>query len=277
MPLFEKQSSLQQALSLKSGSVGFVPTMGALHAGHLSLIEKARSENEQVVVSIFVNPTQFDQVADLDNYPRLLEADIHLIERVDSNILVFAPEVAEVYGHHIVSDPFTFEGLDQVMEGNSRVGHFQGVATVVDRLLRMVNPDTAYFGEKDYQQLLIVRKMVTDKKHPVKIVGCPIVREKDGLAMSSRNLRLSPTQRKQASLLYKALVKAQHIFQKHDSHMAHQMVTALFKDEPKMKLDYFIVCDATTLQPVSKATAKEIRGFIAVQVGDIRLIDNLPF
>lgn len=277
MRLFKKQRTLQTFLAKKTDTIGFVPTMGALHQGHLSLIEKARKENTLVVVSIFVNPTQFDQTADLDNYPRTLDADLDLLEKMDPNILVFAPDSQEIYGPQPSRKTYDFLGLDQVMEGKIRSGHFQGVATVVEKLFGLVMPQTAYFGEKDFQQLQIIRKLVADKNLPITVVGCPIIREKDGLAMSSRNRRLNPSERSNAPILFRALSEAQQLFRSQDKKTAYQHVEQLFEQQPNVILDYFTICEENTLTEVISSQQTNIRGFVAAQLGDIRLIDNLPF
>ncbi|MGC6422072.1 MAG: pantoate--beta-alanine ligase [Flavobacteriaceae bacterium] len=277
MRLFKKQRTLQTFLAKKTDTIGFVPTMGALHQGHLSLIEKARKENTLVVVSIFVNPTQFDQTSDLDNYPRTLDADLDLLEKMDPNILVFAPDSQEIYGPQPSRKTYDFLGLDQVMEGKIRSGHFQGVATVVEKLFGLVMPQTAYFGEKDFQQLQIIRKLVADKNLPITVVGCPIIREKDGLAMSSRNRRLNPSERSNAPILFRALSEAQQLFRSQDKKTAYQHVEQLFEQQPNVILDYFTICEENTLTEVISSQQTNIRGFVAAQLGDIRLIDNLPF
>ena len=277
MQLFKKRVALQQTLLNSSGTIGFVPTMGALHAGHTSLIQKATHENNLVVVSIFVNPTQFDQATDLQKYPQQLAQDLHIIEKINPQTLVFAPSIEEIYGDQVSSDNYFFDGLDQKMEGASRKGHFQGVATVVERLFRIVQPNTAYFGEKDFQQLLIIKKIVAQANLSIRVIGCPIVREEDGLAMSSRNQRLTSAQRAKASVLYKALCQAKEIFQNQNLHKANEYVSNLFELDPHMELDYFAICNEQTLTLAEDIKQQKIRAFIAVKLGDIRLIDNLAF
>ena len=193
-------------LKEKGYTIGFVPTMGALHNGHLSLVNKGLSENDFVVVSIFVNPTQFDNKEDLVKYPRTLEADMALLKQVsDDKIIIYAPSEDDIYGDQIQSQSFTFDGLEHEMEGAFRSGHFDGVGTIVKRLFEIVTPDSAYFGEKDFQQLQIIRKLVELHQLPVNIVGCPIHRAEDGLAMSSRNARLTEAHRDIAPFIYKTL------------------------------------------------------------------------
>ena len=277
MQLFKKRETLQQALQNRIGTLGFVPTMGALHDGHLSLIRQAKAENDRVVVSIFVNPTQFDQASDLANYPRYLEKDIQLLEELAPDLIIFAPTTMEIYGPQVQSKSYDFKGLDRLMEGASRIGHFQGVATVVEKLFEIVGPQKAYFGEKDFQQLQIIQQMATIQALPITIVGCPIVREADGLAMSSRNQRLSAQARAEAPLLFQALTEAKTIFAEHGSHDAIRHVELLFCQYPNSSLDYFAVCDEKTLLPFDPKKHQKARGFIAAKWDDIRLIDTLGF
>lgn len=277
MIVFKEVETLNKYLSniTKNTSVGFVPTMGALHQGHLSLIKRAREENNITVVSIFVNPTQFDKAEDLDKYPRTLNTDLSLLEKAGCNI-VFVPTVKEMYPTETTSKDFDFEGLDQYMEGLFRDGHFAGVGTVVKRLLEIVQPHNAYFGEKDYQQLLIIKKMVEIEKLPVNIIGCDIYREPDGLAMSSRNVRLTEEQRKEAPLIYKTLKEAREMFNSNSVVTVKEYVEEVFKKNKILDLEYFEIADATSLKPaLSKEKGVKYRGFIAVFAGKIRLIDNI--
>ena len=277
MKILKTAKSLQETRKGIGGLVGFVPTMGALHEGHLSLIQKSLKENPVLIVSIFVNPTQFDSPLDLEKYPRNLTHDLSLIEQIEPDAIVFTPSVSEIYGNTVHTKNYAFEGLDRIMEGASREGHFQGVATVVEQLLDLVKPDKAYFGEKDFQQLQIIKKMVSQKKHPTTIVGCPIKREPDGLAMSSRNQRLSNEQRLHAPLLYQALQEAKSLFQKQNATAAHRHVEALFAAQTHFTLDYFSICSEETLMESHVDKTEKVRGFIAAQLGEIRLIDNLKF
>lgn len=277
MVLFNEILPLQSYLSEFKGSskIGFVPTMGALHRGHLSLVERAKKENDLVVASIFVNPTQFDRAEDLLKYPKTLESDKQLLSSVGCDV-IFAPAVQEMYPEKIASQKFNFAGLDAVMEGKFRLGHFDGVGTVVKRLFDIVKPDNAYFGEKDYQQLMIVKKMVETEKIPVNIIGCRISREPDGLAMSSRNKRLTEVQRLEAPLIYKSLQKAKAMFPDNDLEKIKEMVSDKFFGNEILKLEYFEIADATTLMPADKKTEdKKYRGFIAVFADTVRLIDNI--
>lgn len=277
MEVFQTVSSLQAVLTNLSGSVGFVPTMGSLHQGHLSLIEKALEENTHLAISIFVNPTQFDDPTDLEKYPRSLEKDLSMIATIAPKALVFTPAVSEIYRNKITAEFYSFNGLDKRMEGNSRQGHFQGVAAVVERLFSIVNPDRAYFGEKDYQQLAIIRHIVVQKKMSIAIVGCPIVRDESGLALSSRNARLSEHHLEQASLLFRSLKQARVLYLDKDASTAEHHVKQLFSEAQEWTLDYFCICDEITLRQIDNKKTENVRGFIAAQIGEIRLIDNLSF
>ena len=277
MEVFQTVSSLQAVLTNLSGSVGFVPTMGSLHQGHLSLIKKALEENTHLTISIFVNPTQFEDPTDFEKYPRSLEKDLSMIATIAPKALVFTPAVSEIYRNKITAGFYFFNGLDKRMEGNSRQGHFQGVAAVVERLFSIVNPDRAYFGEKDYQQLAIIRHIVVQKKLSLAIVSCPIVRDKSGLALSSRNARLSKHHLEQASLLFRSLKQARALYLDKDASTAQHHVNQLFSQAQEWTLDYFCICDEITLREIDNKKTENVRGFIAAQVGEIRLIDNLSF
>jgi pantoate--beta-alanine ligase len=258
----------------KGNSVGFIPTMGALHEGHLSLVREAKKETGFVISSIFVNPVQFNNPDDLANYPRDIKKDIQLLESAECDFL-FYPSVKEMYPEP-VKDIFDFNGLDSLMEGNFRPGHFNGVATVVKRLFEIIRPNKAYFGLKDYQQLLIIHKLTKDYKLPVEIIPCPTVREKDGLAMSSRNQRLSKQERKQATLLYEVLkmVKIQSGFSTISEIKSH--VDYLFHKSKDVRLEYFEIVDMYTLEPIKAwAQSKNVIACIAAWVGNVRLIDNI--
>ncbi|HCQ23757.1 MAG TPA: pantoate--beta-alanine ligase [Flavobacteriaceae bacterium] len=277
MEVFQTVSSLQAVLTNLSGSVGFVPTMGSLHQGHLSLIKKALEENTHLTISIFVNPTQFEDPTDFEKYPRSLEKDLSMIATIAPKALVFTPAVSEIYRNKITAGFYSFNGLDKRMEGNSRQGHFQGVAAVVERLFSIVNPDRAYFGEKDYQQLAIIRHIVVQKKLSLAIVSCPIVRDKSGLALSSRNARLSKHHLEQASLLFRSLKQARALYLDKDASTAQHHVNQLFSQAQEWTLDYFCIYDEITLREIDNKKTENVRGFIAAQVGEIRLIDNLSF
>lgn len=268
------KAQLAKALGNKS-SIGFVPTMGALHKGHLSLLEQSVRENQYTVISIFVNPTQFNNPEDLKKYPRNLEADIEKIKSVSPDIIVFAPSVDEMYEGNTVSSHFSFDGLEQQMEGAHRPGHFDGVGTIVKKLFEIVEPTKAYFGEKDFQQLQIVRKMVEKNNMPVTIVGCPILREANGLAMSSRNERLSPEEREKAALIYKILQEARAKFAAQSPEAILNYVEAAFATHPEFKLEYFEIAEEETLLSIKSKENKKYRAFIAVFLSNIRLIDNI--
>ena len=277
MLVFAKIKSVQQKIqSLQKGTiVGFVPTMGALHKGHVSLIEQAKKECGVVVVSIFVNPTQFDKKEDLINYPKTLDTDLEILKSTGVAI-VFAPSAQEIYADNIVSENFDFNGLEHQMEGKYRSGHFSGVATVVKRLFQIVNPTKAYFGEKDFQQLQIIRNLVKQQNFDIEIVGCPIKREEDGLAMSSRNLRLNIEQRSAAPFIYKTLQAVKLKFGTESVISISNWVENEFKNNSILKLEYFEIANEETLIPI--ATKKEngkYRAFIAVFADKIRLIDNI--
>ena len=260
----------------ESTSVGLVPTMGALHSGHISLVERSVRENDITIVSIFVNPTQFNNKEDLEKYPNTLEADISLLSSVTENLLVFAPSATEMYANQISSKSYNFEGLEQVMEGEFRPGHFDGVGTIVEKLLRLVSPHKAYFGEKDFQQLQIIKKLVRITNIDVEIVGCPIVRESNGLAMSSRNQRLSKDQRKEAGFIYQTLKAAKKEFGTKSADYVMDWVRKEFETHPNLKLEYIKIADVDQLQAVTaKNSSQEYRAFIAVYLGDVRLIDNI--
>ncbi|MFL2623130.1 MAG: pantoate--beta-alanine ligase [Flavobacteriaceae bacterium] len=281
MKVFTTNQSLRSWLNSKNkhfSSLGFVPTMGALHQGHLSLIKRAVNENENVVVSIFVNPTQFNNAADLETYPRDLKHDLKLIESLGflGKIIVYAPGESAVYGNSVAKEAFDFGGLELQMEGKFRPGHFQAVGTVVQRLLNIVGPTHAYFGEKDFQQLQIVRKLVKITKANIKIVACPIQRDSSGLAMSSRNTRLTSTERHHASKIYKALKATKNKFSDTPFDEITQWVTDQFEKDDLINLEYFQISDQLTLQPANKIEPqKKYRAFISAYIRNIRLIDNM--
>ncbi len=256
--------------------VGLVPTMGALHRGHLEIVRRAVAKNGVVVVSIFVNPTQFNDKSDLESYPRDLIKDLSLLSDISPDILVFAPDVKEMYSDGLVSDQYEFNGLDQQMEGRYRPGHFQGVATVVEKLLNIVRPDVAYFGKKDYQQLLIIKSLVKQCRIPVQIVGCSIVREASGLALSSRNDRLTKRLRQEASFIYHSLKAAKVQFGMKSAASVVKWIENQFADHPDLDLEYIVIADELNLKPVvRKIKGKKYRAFIAVYAEGIRLIDNV--
>ncbi len=279
MKIYNSSSLLKEAILpfLKDcKSVGFVPTMGALHQGHISLVKQAISENECVVVSIFVNPTQFDNPNDLKKYPRTIEKDISLLEKISKNIFVFSPDASDLYDKNIASKKYNYSGIENEMEGKHRDGHFDGVGTVLNLFFRIVKPNKAYFGEKDFQQLQIVKKLVEIENLPVKIVGCPIVREENGLAMSSRNKRLSKDQLEEAALIHKTLLKVKNEFKNLSISKLNLLVVNEFKNSPSLTLEYFEIADTETLKTsIYKSKKKTYRAFIASFIGGVRLIDNM--
>jgi pantoate--beta-alanine ligase len=277
--LFRKQEELKKVLlKIRNSSdmIGFVPTMGALHNGHLSLIEASEKDNQITVVSIFVNPTQFNNSEDLKKYPRTLDADIQKIEKKFPNVLVYAPEVEDIYTTKTESKKYYFDGLEHQMEGKFRPGHFDGVGTIVHKLFQIVQPHRAYFGEKDFQQLRIIQKLVEKQKLNVEIIPCPILREKNGLAMSSRNERLSVLAREEAKIIYQSLQLAKTHFGTKSISEIKLMLEEFWKNHPKFSLEYIEIANEKTLKPASKKLKNQsYRAFIAVFIEDVRLIDTI--
>ena len=256
--------------------IGFAPTMGALHEGHLSLYEKAREENDIVIASIFVNPTQFNNIEDLNKYPRNIEKDIKILTESNKVDGVYIPEVADIYPEGTESKSYDFDGIDKEMEGEFRPGHFNGVATVVEELFRQVKPHNAYFGEKDYQQLAIIKKMTEKTKLPVKIHAVPTMRETSGLAMSSRNQRLNTEQKEAAKVIYETLNKVNDWFRIVTIPEINSRVKEIFENQHGMVLEYFKIADEETLQETDFFYKdRSYRAFIVVFVGNVRLIDNM--
>lgn len=271
-------SDIQKSVSTlknKGKKVGFVPTMGALHQGHISLVNESVKNNDVTVVSIFVNPTQFNNKEDLEKYPRTIEKDVKMLEEAGADI-VFVPTVQEIYPKPDTRR-FEFGQLDKVMEGQFRPGHFNGVAQVVSKLFDIIKPDKAYFGEKDFQQLAIIREMVRQYKMAIQIVGMPIKREASGLAMSSRNERLSENERKEAALIYAALEESKNLASKSVSETIDYVTTKINQSE-LLNVEYFDIVDGDSLQPIKywKDTSYAV-GCIAVFCGDVRLIDNITY
>ncbi len=258
-------------------TLGLVPTMGALHQGHLSLLEKSLDQNNITVVSIFVNPTQFNNQEDLEKYPRTLEEDFYKIKELSKDVVIFAPSIVDIYGQNVVSEKFDYDGLEHQMEGKQRPGHFDGVGTIVKALFEIIQPNRAYFGEKDYQQTLIVKKMVEKHQLAVEIIVCPILREKTGLAMSSRNERLTPAQREKAGLIYQTLLQTKELFKTQPHTAIYDYVGRIFDSEQDMKLEYFLIADDQALLEITeKQHNQHYRAFIAVNIGNVRLIDTIP-
>lgn len=277
MEIFNEIEPLRAFLRKKRSnqiSIGLVPTMGALHEGHLALIRASKAENDLTISSIYVNPTQFNNPSDLDNYPRTLEADIALLERVGCDIL-FAPVNAEMYsGSHHVN--FDFGDLDKVMEGKFRPGHFSGVALVVSKFFNIVQPDRAYFGQKDYQQFQIISRLTEELKFPITLRSVPIARAASGLALSSRNQRLAYEDKEKASLLYKTLSYAHSELKKGvEFSIIREEVESRFNKADGMKLEYFELADRLTLQPLKNNNLSHAIILIACYVNGVRLIDNM--
>ncbi len=279
MKTVNKVADLQSEIALvkaKGGKVGFVPTMGALHEGHLTLVKQCKAENDFCVVSVFVNPTQFNNAEDLEKYPRTPEQDCELLASVGCD-LVFLPEVNEMYPEPDTR-VFDFGELEKVMEGKMRPGHFNGVAQVVSKLFEMVAPDVAYFGEKDFQQVAIIRAMVRQLNSPVQIIQVPIVREESGLALSSRNMRLTPEQAREAVNISRSLFASKELMEESEVEDTASAVVAAINQIPSLEVEYFEIVDGDTLQPVkSWSDSDYIVGCITVFCGDVRLIDNIIY
>ncbi len=277
MEIFSSKAGLMQLvnqLKQQQKTIGFVPTMGALHKGHISLVQKSVMETDVTIVSIFVNPTQFNDKTDLANYPRTLEADSRLLEQAGCQV-IFAPSELEMYPEPDTRQ-FTFNGLDMVMEGVHRPGHFNGVAQVVSKLFEMVKPHKAYFGLKDFQQVAIIKQLSATLFPDIEIVPCPIVREADGLAMSSRNLLLTAEHRQNAPLIYQTLCQAAALIKENSVEQTMAWVIQNINQNPLFKVEYFEVVDINTLKPVTKLGASgPVIACIAVWAGKIRLIDNM--
>lgn len=274
----EKEALVESIKALKNegASIGFVPTMGALHRGHLSLIQQALAATDKVVVSIFVNPTQFNNKKDLKQYPRNLENDVAQLFQLGEELIIFSPTPQEIYGENIHTEHFTFDGLEHVMEGKYRKGHFDGVGTVIKKLFEIVKPDKAFFGEKDYQQLQIIKKYVEQSQLNIEVIGCPIDRENSGLARSSRNERLSGEQRQNAAFIYQILLQVKEQFGTKNALEISNWVKEQFSRQPGLELEYFEIAHANSLKTMGeKINGENYRAFIAAFVGNIRLIDNI--
>lgn len=278
MKIFNTKQEIKSYLTTqkqKNKTIGFVPTMGALHEGHLSLIKKAKKKNDLVVVSVFINPTQFNNSEDLEKYPKTIESDTILLASASCDVL-FYPTVEEIYDTNISSEKFDFEGIEHQMEGEFRQGHFDGVATIVKTFFEIIRPNSAYFGEKDFQQLQIIKKMVKNHRLNIKIKGCAIFREKDGLAMSSRNARLSKEHRISAPFIYKILKQVRKKFDTENTLKITEWVEQEFKKNSCLNLEYFTIAEEKTLETLkNKEFSKKYRAFIAVFAGEIRLIDTI--
>ena len=275
MKIFTTKKALQVHLNqnlLLNKKIGFVATMGALHSGHISLIQRAKSDSDLVVCSIFVNPTQFNDPKDLEKYPRTIEADIKLLQNNNCDIL-FNPSVEEIYD---INEQWHLDlgDLEFLLEGKTRPGHYQGVTQIVYKLFKIVKPDFAYFGQKDFQQFKVISTMVKKLEFDVKLIMCPIMREFDGLAMSSRNIHLTPNDHKHALILSKTLVLIKNKFDRNKIQELKQEAFKLIHDEPGVEPDYFEIVDADTLHPANENTPN-IVALVAAKVGKTRLIDNI--
>lgn len=277
MLIFKKRIEIQSYLTKCAGlgkSLGFVPTMGALHEGHISLIRNSKNQCEVTICSIFVNPLQFNDKNDLEKYPRMPEKDIELLSKAECDVL-FLPEFEEVYDNNVKFE-LNFGSLDKILEGKHRPGHFDGVAQVVKRLFDIVKPTKAFFGSKDFQQVMIVKSMVNQTKLKIEVISCPILREQDGLAMSSRNTLMTFQERKVSSSIPQMMEKAKTIALKNGIDSAKKLIDYEIAKNPLMKLDYYEICNPENLETLSKLQdGKPALSLIALYVGKIRLIDNL--
>ena len=257
-------------------TIGFVPTMGALHEGHTSLIKKSVLENDYSVVSIFINPTQFNNIIDYKSYPINISRDIELLDSISENIILFRPDTEEIYSGKVVSDSYDFGDLDKYMEGEHRKGHFQGVATVVNKLFEIVPADNVYFGEKDFQQLRIIEDLVQKNRYKLNIIRCKTIRQNDGLALSSRNKKLDIYSQNIATNLFKALSFAKKNFETLDLEIIYAKVEDLLQNFPQISVDYFAIADENDLKPIKqKKKNQKYRAFIAADISGVRLIDNI--
>lgn len=280
MKVLANKSELEAYITEKKNAgltIGFAPTMGALHQGHLSLYQYAREENDIVVSSIFVNPTQFNNAEDLEKYPRTIDKDIELLTENGNVDVVYLPKIEDIYPSEVVSKTYDFEGLDKEMEGASRAGHFDGVGTVVEELFRQVRPNNAYFGEKDFQQLVIIKKLVEKLDLPITIKGIPIVRAENGLAMSSRNQRLTEDRREEANLIYQSLLMVNDLYKEGKTPAEIKLlVQHRYEELPDYDLEYISIADEGSLKEVVYfENDNKYRAFIVVWVDGVRLIDNL--
>ena len=274
MNFFSQYSVLNSYLT-KNKTIGLVPTMGALHEGHISLIERATIENEQVIVTIFVNPTQFENPEEIKSYPQNLNLDIQMIKKASPKSMIYAPKSNDLYDSKMKTYRYEFGILEKIMEGKFRNGHFQGVATIVEKLLNNFSPTKAYFGEKDFQQLLIIKSLVDQKKIPTSIVGCSTYRDSQGLALSSRNKLLNTKELKNAVFLFEQLKLAKSLWKRENSLRITKIIEENFLNNTWLKLDYFDIRYENTLLKAKEKSDQKTRAFIAARIGKIRLIDNL--
>lgn len=282
MKIIKTKAELQNlvfGLKSEGKSIGLVPTMGALHNGHLQLIKRCVEENDVCIVSIFVNPTQFNDKNDLAKYPRTLEADAKLLE-ANGCFAIFAPDVNEIYSNEELNSTFefNFNGLDKVMEGKFRPGHFNGVVQIVGKLFELSTPDKAYFGEKDFQQLVIIRHLVATREYPIEIIGCPIVREKNGLALSSRNALLSDDEKQIATNIYKTLKESVEFQNNKTIKETIEWVETTLNNIDGLRVEYFEIVNGKTLQSIENwCEVNYVVGCITVFCGAVRLIDNIQY
>jgi len=257
-------------------TIGFVPTMGALHDGHTSLIKKSVLENDYSVVSIFINPTQFNDINDYESYPINISKDVELLDSISENIILFSPDTDEIYSGKVVSDSYDFGDLDKYMEGEHRKGHFQGVATVVHKLFEIVTADNVYFGEKDFQQLRIIEDIVQKNGYKLNVIRCKTIRQNDGLALSSRNKKLDIYSQNIATNLFKALSFAKKNFDTLDLEIIYAKVEDLLQNFPLICVEYFAIANEEDLKPIKqKKKNQKYRAFIAADISGVRLIDNI--
>ena len=276
MYVFKTSKEILNFLNKTNKSIGIVPTMGALHLGHESLIKKALIENEIVIVTIFINPTQFDNKDDLINYPRNIESDVEKIKKLDSKIIIYNPSIKDIYIDNINVKDFNFGFIGNELEGHFRKNHFNSVATIVEKLFNLFKPNRAYFGEKDYQQILIIKNLILKSNLNVELTSCPTVRDHDGLALSSRNDLLSEKERKIAPIIYKTLLNVKNKIKNEQIESLIFKIENEFKSTPSLKLEYLEIREALSLKPVKKINKeKKYRAFISARIGKIRLIDNI--
>tara|TARA_B100001564_G_scaffold84668_1_gene68489 strand:+ start:3050 stop:3889 length:840 start_codon:yes stop_codon:yes gene_type:complete len=276
MEIFKSKSDLINTLKKLEGPLGLVPTMGGIHEGHLSLIQKASRENASVIVSIFVNPIQFDNIDDLKNYPRNLKKDALVISEISDDIKIYAPTQKDVYGGKFKKNKYDFDKLDKVMEGIKRKNHFNGVANIIEFLFKTFNPQNAYFGEKDYQQLQIIRNLNKRLGDSTNVIQCPTIRNKNGLALSSRNTNLTDKEQKIASKIYECLLNVKKMAKVNSYEEIVAQVSFKFLKIKECNLDYFMIANPNTLIEISSQDSiYRNRAFIAVKFGETRLIDNI--
>ena len=278
MLIFRDISTVQNHLNnlkINGKIIGFVPTMGALHDGHLSLIKQSLQKTDFTVVSIFVNPTQFDSHEDFNTYPSNTEKDIDLLKSISDEIILFNPASAELYSNDLKLDTFDFNGLDKFMEGEYRGHHFHGVATIVNKLFSIIKADYAYFGEKDFQQLRIIENLILEKKLSIKLIRCETIRSSEGLALSSRNNKLTFSSKKIATNLFKALNFAKEKIDTLSVNEIEKIITDSLSKISDIKLEYFVIADEENLRPIKKKQTQKCRAFIAAYISGVRLIDNI--